>query len=436
LVLNWVFGTKKAVPKKGKSTKPAYEKAREIAAKGTTEQRTALAAHEDLEPEILYYFATDASPQVRRTVAENNGTPLQADIILAKDSDEDVRTELARKIGRMVPELNARENQRLAQMAIEILEVLAKDELPRVRAVIAEELKHARNVPPAMVRRLAEDLEDIVAVPILEYSPLLSEADLLEIVARGMRTKGLVAIARRALLAAPVANAIVRRNDATATGALLENRSANIDSNSYEAIADKAEMNKGWHNAMVYRDDLPSRVILRIAAFVNAALMEALMDRHHKDKDVLEGLRKTVRARIDKGDLPDSKWSSTVTIENETSDYLDPAERRAKDDQAAGTLGESMLAGALKQKDFAYVKYGLLELSGLPSKTFNQMLGTKQAKAILAIAWKAGVSARFAERLQIELVGLQKDQLIKGRPDGRYPMSDSDLDWYVESFSV
>ena len=436
MVLNWVFGTKKSTPKKGKSKKPPYEKAREIAAKGNTEERKALAAHEDLEPEILYYFATDESPAVRRTVAENNGTPLQADIILAKDTDEDVRAELARKIGRMVPELNARENARLAQMAIEILEVLARDELPRVRAVIAEELKQARNVPPALVRRLAEDLADIVAVPILEYSPLLSESDLLEIVARGMRSSGLVAIAKRTLLAASVASALVRRGDKAATGALLENKSARIDPDTYEAIADKAELNRDWHNAMVYRDDLPSRVILRIAAFVNAALMEALMDRHHQQKDVLDGLRKTVRARIDKGDLPDSKWSSSVTIENATGDYLDPAERRAKDDHAAGTLGEPMLAGALQQKDFAYVKYGLLELSGLPSKTFNQMLGTKQAKAVLAIAWKAGVSARFAERLQIELVGVKPDQLIKVRPDGRYAMSDTDLDWYVESFSV
>jgi hypothetical protein len=75
-MLNWIFGKARS---EGKRQAPAYEKAREIAASGSVKERAKLAGYEDLEPEFLYYFATDESPEVRKVVAGNEGTPLQAD---------------------------------------------------------------------------------------------------------------------------------------------------------------------------------------------------------------------------------------------------------------------------------------------------------------------------------------------------------------------
>ena len=441
MVLNWVFGSKsKPKRKAGAAKKPSYEKAREIAAKGSDEERRRLAENEDLEPEILYYFATDKSADVRKAVAVNRGTPLQADRILADDTDEGVRTELAHKIGRLVPELDPKENQRLAEMVIEILEVLARDELPRVRAIIAEELKNADNVPKSLIMQLAGDLEDIVAAPILEYSPLLNQADLLELLARGMRTRRVIALAKRRNLDEAVADALVAKNDLHAIGALVENKSAKISVKAFDIIAEKAEMNKDWHNAMVYRDDLPVRTILRIATFVSAALMEALISRNRQSKDVVEGLRKAVRERIERGDVPGlEKVLNAVPEEAAMPAEVerpagDPVVARVKRDREQGLLTEAHLSRALEKKELEYVKASLAELSGLPSKTINQMLGTKAAKATLAIAWKCGFSMKMAIRLQLELAQVGGNDVMRAGPDGGYPMSEADLDWYVESF--
>jgi uncharacterized protein (DUF2336 family) len=436
-LINWVFGNKTPRKRAGAGEKPVYEVARDIAATGTAVARRELAEHEDLEPEILYYFATDRAPEVRRTVAQNIGTPLQADRILAEDADPDVRAELARKIGRMVPELDAEENKRLADMALDIVQMLAEDELPRVRAIIAEELKNATNVPPGLIRRLAQDLEDIVSAPVLEYSPLLSEKDLLEIIARGIRSRALVAIARRADVSEPVSDAVVGRNDSSAVGALLSNKTARISDSTFDLITEKAEVNRDWHNALVYREDLPLRTVLRIAAFVNAALMEALLDRNKNSKHVLDPLRKVVRQRIDKGDLPETVEPVTIDQDgNAVTVEHDPVVRRVKDDLANGLLDEAHLAGQLEQKDLEYVKAGLVELSGLPSKTVNQMLGTKSPKAFVAIAWKAGLSMSMAERLQSDMGSLSPGKILRAGAGGAYPLGDDDLDWYVESFSV
>ena len=130
-----------------KVKKPPYEKAKRIAEKGTVEERSELASHEDLEPEILYYFTDDEAPEVRREVANNPGSPLQADLILAHDKNDEVRMELARKISQLVPQLSREDSKRLTDMALEVLEILANDQLPMVRAIIADELKHSKNVP-------------------------------------------------------------------------------------------------------------------------------------------------------------------------------------------------------------------------------------------------------------------------------------------------
>ncbi len=350
-----------------------------------------------------------------------------------------MRAELASKIGRLVPELDAKENARLAEMVIEILEILARDEMPRVRALIAEELKNADNVPKSLILQLAGDLEDIVAAPILEYSPLLNQADLLELLARGMRTRKVVALAKRRNIEEALADALVGKNDLHAIGALVANKSAKISVKAFDVIAEKAEMNKDWHNAMVYRDDLPLRTILRIATFVSAALMEALISRNQDSKEHVEGLRKAVRDRIERGDVPGLKEILPAAVavpepEAPAKPEGDPIAQRVKKDREAGLLTEANLARALEKNEHEYVKAALIEMSDLPSKTVNQMMGTRTAKAMLAIAWKAGLSIKMAVRLQLELARVNRNDVMRAGDDGGYPMSEADLDWYVESF--
>lgn len=444
MVLNWVFGTKtKPKRKAGAPRKPPYEKSREIAASGSEEERRRLAEHEDLEPEILYYFATDRSPDVRKAVAINRGTPLQADRILADDSDEGVRIELANKIGRLVPELDPKENARLAEMVIEIIEILARDELPRVRAIIAEELKNATNVPKTLLLKLASDLEDIVAAPILEYSPMLNQADLLELLARGMRTRQAIAIAKRRDLDETVSDVLVARNEASTISALVANKAAKISVKAFDIIAEKAEMNREWHNAMVYRDDLPLRTILRIATFVSAALMESLISRNQQSKEHVEGLRKAVRDRIERGDLPgfklgfkrdDIQGPPDPVAAAPAKDNVDALAEKIKNHRDAGLLDERRLAKQLEQGETDYVKAALIELSGLPSKTVNQMMGTRTAKAMVAIAWKAGFSMDLAVRLQRDFAKIDNADMLRAKPDGGFPLTEADLDWFVESF--
>ena len=423
MVLNWVLGNtgkRKKKPKKGARKKPSYDEAKRIAASGSAAARAELASIEDLEPEILYYFATDESAEVRKAVATNEGTPLQADQILALDIDGDVREQLARKIGRLVPTLSKDETDRLTQMAMEVLEILAKDDLPRVRATIAEEIKRADNVPRKLVRQLARDIEDIVSAPILEYSPMLSDEDLLEIIAGGCAGTALVALSQRKGIGERLTEAVFNTRNVQAVAALLGNKSAKISNKTMDMIAVEAEGAVEWHAPMVDRDNMPARVIRRIATFVSASLMDILIEKHQDQADVVSELRQTVRKRIERGDFAGKEpdW--------------EPAEDRAKKMHKAGKLNEDTVIRAIEASDNAFVRYALAELSELPFATVTRMLNTGSGKAITALVWKAGLSMPTAHMVQQRICRVQPNKQLRPGPKGRFPISKEDLAWYIE----
>ncbi len=424
-MLDWVLGRKsgKTGSKLAKGKRPSYEKAKTIAAKGDTEARRVLASFEDLEPELLYFFATDRAPEVRRQVAENSGTPLQADLLLAEDGDGDVRQELARKIGRLVPQLTPDENQRLTEMALKIVAILARDDLPRVRAVIAEELKQASNIPKPLVMQLARDVEEMVAAPVVEYSPLLNDSDLIDLVTSGLAGKALIAVARRRAVSKPVSKAVYDTHSVEAVQALLDNATADIADETMESIAESATERPEWHGPLVDRDNLPVRVVLRVAGFLSSAMLEVLVKRNKNlEPEQLEELKTTVRDRIARGDFPDD----AVPFES--------AEDRAKRMHQKDRLNEKVLRKAMKAGEHAFVRHALVLMSGLPRPQVQRMLNDHNPMAVAALSKKAGLTMKTAEIVQKRIARIKPNLMLQARPDGGYPLTEADVERMLETY--
>ena len=180
-----------------------------------------LAARTDAGADVLHYLAINGGPATRAAVAANIAAPANTNRLLADDEEEDVRAELAHKIARLMPGLTERESSHMVALTIETLECLARDATVRVRAILAEEIKYLDCIPRDIVLRLAQDLETVVSAPILEYSPLLSDADLIEIIACGQVQEVLVAIASRKPVNEPVSARLVQSLNVPAVAALL-----------------------------------------------------------------------------------------------------------------------------------------------------------------------------------------------------------------------
>ena len=107
-----------------------YGDAKNAAGSEEASVRLDLAKRDDLQPEVLYFLAEDNEADVRRAVAENAATLRQADALLVNDVDGDMRISLA-------PDLNTEAQGWLQEMTLKILDDLSRDELPRVRTIIA-----------------------------------------------------------------------------------------------------------------------------------------------------------------------------------------------------------------------------------------------------------------------------------------------------------
>ena len=403
-----------------------YEEARELAKNPDTKVRRQVASRPDMRPEILYFLADDASAEVRRQVAVNGATPPQADRALAADADETVRLDLAGKLARLAPGLTANEQDRLRRLTYEALEVLARDQIPKVRQILADALKDVANAPPEVIGRLARDAEIAVAAPVLQYSPVLTDADLLDIIGSRPIPGALAAISRRALVTFPVADAIAATDDIEAIAALLGNKSAQIREETLDRLVDRAPDIEAWHQPLTQRPALSARTAQKLARFVATSLLQALAERHDLDPEAARAVATVVKKRLEEMAAVGPAKAEAKRAADESTALL-----RARSLQAAGQLDETTIDTALSGGDRGFVIAALAVLAGLPVPLVKKVVETQSAKGIVAVVWKAGLSMHLAEQTQGKLLRLSSGRMLTAK-SGNFPLTPDEMEWQLD----
>ncbi|RAU22861.1 hypothetical protein CU669_05620 [Paramagnetospirillum kuznetsovii] len=409
----------------GGGSKPLeYEKAKELAAHPDPGVRAEIAERTDIKAEILYFLAEDSDPEVRRKVAANAHAPAQANLLLAADQNDAVRRDLAAKISRLAPGLSAHEQDRLRRVTYEALEVLARDQIPKVRQILAEALKDVANAPPDVIRRLARDAELVVAGPILQHSPVLTDEDLLEVIAANPIPGALSAISRRSVVNVRVCDAIAATEDVDAIAVLLGNSSAQIREETLDRLADRAADIEAWHKPFTERPQLSPKTAQKLARFIAANLLQALAARKDLGEEAAAAVAAVVARRIDE-----------IETAAEPKGVSDEAALTAKvrGMKAAGQLSETTLDTALSSNDTNFVIVALSELSGLSQRVIRKVVETQSAKGIVAVSWKAEMSAAFSVQLQTKLLHLPVSKVLAAKA-GDHPLSIDEMEWQLEFF--
>lgn len=423
-MLDWVFGHKRAKPHGHNA--PPYEESREIAAHGDVAARKDLAQCDHLQPEFLYYFATDTNAGVRAAVAANPGTPLQADVILAKDREVTVREALSTKIAKILPNIRPDQSDKLAELAFEVLETLAQDQEARVRRIIAESIKSLDNVPKPIVQLLARDLDELVSMPVLEYSPLLDERDLINLILTGLKGKRLAAVSRREDLTVEIIDAIVDTEDDIAVEVLIGNESAPIPDKTFETIVRASKDRENWQSALVSRIKVPSHTLLRLSKFATDSVLRRLTQRSDLGAELESKLADVVQAK-----LRESNTDSPAKPAEET-DAETAAMERAILLFETNDLTEALLLGAIADEEREFLEAALAVLSEQQVATIRNLLKMQSAKSVLALVWKCGLSMKVAMALQEKVAKLPTNKHIRPGTDGGFPLSDDDLSWQAE----
>lgn len=397
-----------------------YEKERALAASKDKKDRIKLARNPNTHLEILYYLAADADDDVRLAIAKNEATPIQASPVMARDKNVDVRLALAHRLMALLPELTEEQHSQLYAYAAQALGVLALDEVLKVRLALTSVLKDMAAAPPQVVAQLARDLERQVSEPILRYCAALPDQDLLDILAENGNDWVQEAIASRGRISAKVSDALASSRHVSVGKTLITNEGAEITDDTLTKIVERARETPEWHKPLCLRTHLPAFLMKEIVRFVDASLHKFILERTDFDTETRVEIEDTVKRRMrflvdDKGNriVPKDK---VVLLNKE------------------GKLDEAVMADALALREYDFIQMGLALKSKLPLPTVKRMIETRSAKAVTALAWRAGLSMRYALDLQRELAKVPHGELIYPRNGTDFPLSPDEMDFQIGFF--
>jgi uncharacterized protein (DUF2336 family) len=383
---------------------------------------TDLASRTDAGADVLQYLAVHGAPATRAAVAANPAAPAATNRLLADDEDEDVRAELAVKIARLMPGLSERESSHIFALTIETLECLARDAAVRVRAILAEEIKSLDCVPRDIALMLARDLDAIVAAPILQYSPLLSDADLVEIIACGQVQEVLTAIASRKPLNEDVSEKLVQSLNVPAVAALLVNPDSRIRKETMDRVIEQAEEINAWHMPLALRADLSARAIRRIGSLVGASILERLAARNDLSDTTRVYLNRELRVRL-------SESTEAEPCGTPPAELIAIARRE-------GRLDGLFVEQAAHAGQREIVILALAVLGDVTEQTVKKMLSAASPKPVIALVWHAHLSMRVAFKIQTFIMKLSGRDIMPARGGINFPLSKEEMRWHLNYFDI
>jgi uncharacterized protein (DUF2336 family) len=253
--------------------------------------------------------------------------------------------------------------------------VLLDDPSPMVRRALADALANSDDAPHGVILALAQDQPEI-AEKVAARSPMLAEADLVDLVGTGGESVQ-CAIASRAPLSRAVAGAIAEVSGAAACLVLIENLSAETSVKSLARIAERHGQLSAIREALFAREDLQADTRQALVAKLSETLVRFVTDRDWVPEERLQRVAREACER------------ATVAIAaGKESDEIAGLVRHLV---ASGQLTSLLLLRALLSGNMRFLIEAFAELSGLAPERVAGVLSDRHAHGFRALYQRAGL---------------------------------------------
>ncbi len=257
---------------------------------------------------------------------------------------------------------------------------LLDDSSPRVRLSLAEGLAGSPDAPRRLIVALAADQPEI-ACTVIAHSPVLTDADLVDLVGRGDSVlRGI--IASRIGLSRAVAAALAEIGDDAEIVLLLENETAQLSRVSLRRIAERYGRVALVRNLLLDREDLPLDARHILVEQVSLALSQS-------------GLVRTAlpQRRIELA-TREAEEAAMVAIAGVVSP--EDVGMLAEHLRVSGRLTPAFLIQALCSGKVDFFAAAVVVLSGLSERRVRPILATGRAAAVRALFEACGLSRPLA----------------------------------------
>ena len=292
---------------------------------------------------------------------------------LLADPSVETRAEMAAKVAGDFDAKALSENER--RLAEEIFHVMVKDAEVRVREALAQNLKENTSVPHDVALSLAKDVET-VALPMLRFSEVLTDEDLIKIVASQSPAKQ-VAIAKRAQVSEDVSEALVDAGNEEAVTSLVANVGAEISEKSLQKVVDDLGDRESIQDAMVHRPKLPVAVSERLVTVVSEKFLGVIINRRDLPEDVVTDMILQARERAVISLSTDSDEADVGTLVRQLNEN--------------GRLTASIMLRGLCMGDLTFFEAAMAERAGISLANARQLIHDSGSLGLRTVCRKADI---------------------------------------------
>lgn len=303
----------------------------------------------------------------------------QADVLsLLADPSAENRAETARKVGEQFSEAPLGPTER--KLMEDIFRVMVKDVEVKVRQALSQSLKESPELPREIALSLANDVAE-VALPIIEFSDVLSDADLIGIIQKN-GTDHQKAVARREQLSEKVSDALVDTENAEVVATLVSNEGAALTEKTMARVLDTFGANPAVSEPLAMRKVLPLTVAERLVSLVSERIRNHLVTHHAMSSDTATDLFLSAREKATIGLLqPDTNLRDMLEL-------VDQLHRNKR-------LTPTLVLRALCMGDVTFFEAALAKIAGIPVANAYKLIHDPGRRGREALFDKCGLPKRM-----------------------------------------
>ncbi len=265
-------------------------------------------------------------------------------------------------------------NSRERELMRDILRRLTRDVEMAIRVALAQRLTEDTTAPHDLILLLVDDSIE-VARPLILHSPLLTEADVLKLIAEaGVAHQE--AVAGRPHIGEPVTAALANCEHESVLLALVRNVTAKISETTYNVLVEKSRAITGLAEPLVRRPDLPPQLATKMCDWVSDALKSYIKTNY------------AIAPRTVDAAMADA----TAVLKNEPATPQDPppdsAQKLIEKLAASGQLKAGFLMRVLSQGQIDLFDLAFARLLTVELETFRSFF-YRDGSRLVALACRA-----------------------------------------------
>lgn len=294
---------------------------------------------------------------------------------LMNDQSADTKADTAKKVAAEFASSSLSDAERV--LAEEIFRVMLSDAETRVREALVSNLKSAGDLSRDIAMKLANDVSDSVAIPMIRFSEALSDDDLKQIVASQPEDR-VIAVASRESVSEGVSDAIVESGKSGAVATLVGNEGAAISEQTYHKVVDRYGAVEEIQNPLVHRTKLPVAIAEKLVAKVSDSLKDYLVTHHEMSEELAADL------------IIQSRERATIGLVASGADEQDVG-TLVRQMRKNGRLTPSIILRALCVGDIVFFETALAELAGIPIQNARVLIHDEGELGLKALYGRAGM---------------------------------------------